>query len=218
MQKYERHLVWSVRLRVFHWLYVLSTAVLLLTGFYIHMPWFGAISEGVEKSPMYMMRFHHVAAGYLFCAVLVMRFWMLGFGTRYEKFSDFAPISKRNLKNLFKTTKLYLYFSNERQYHPRIGHNALAGLAYLTDFIAAIVLGLSGFYLLYPESGVIQALGVGAFGSQAQARFLHHALAWFAVIFIFLHVYIAVWNDVVSREGLISSIFTGRKYFKIDKK
>ncbi|MBU1455638.1 MAG: Ni/Fe-hydrogenase, b-type cytochrome subunit, partial [Proteobacteria bacterium] len=57
-----------------------------------------------------------------------------------------------------------------------------------------------------------QGWGGVIFGSQQQGRFLHHLLMWYFILFAFAHVYMVIWNDLKSPEGLISSIFTGNKF------
>ncbi|MBU1568907.1 MAG: cytochrome b/b6 domain-containing protein, partial [Proteobacteria bacterium] len=104
----------------------------------------------------------------------------------------------------------YSYISDKHD--ERLGHNILAGLAYLFTFIAALFMILSGFYMLYPEAPFWAKWGVMVFGSQQFARYLHHLLMWWFMIFAVIHLYLCVWNDVKEPEGLISSIFTGAKF------
>ena len=54
--------------------------------------------------------------------------------------------------------------------------------------------------------------GVALLGSQQSARFLHHLVMWWFLIFAVIHIYFCVWNDCKNPEGLISSIFSGAKF------
>ena len=207
---YERHQVWSVLLRIFHWGFALSIVVLVTTGVYIHFPWTNTMLLDGSAFPVATMRFIHFIAGFVFTAALLIRLYLLLFGNRQERFWDFVPITPRNIKSLFATLKYYLYLTDEHDH--RLGHNALAGLAYFITFGVAVIQIFSGFYLLYPESMFWQKWGVVLLGPQQQARWIHYLLMWYFVLFAVAHVYIVVWNDIRSKEGLISSIFNGTKY------
>jgi Ni/Fe-hydrogenase 1 B-type cytochrome subunit len=208
--QYERHKAWSVLLRLFHWSFALSIITLLITGLYIHFPWTNTMVIGASSFPVATMRYIHFLAGFVFTAALLTRIYLLIFGNRQERFWDFLPITPRNIKNLFSTIGYYLYLPVEHE--PRAGHNALAGIAYFATFIAAAAQLVSGFFLLYPEMTIWQKYGVQLFGSQQQARGIHYLLMWYFIVFIAVHIYIVIWNDARSKEGLISSIFTGVKY------
>jgi Ni/Fe-hydrogenase 1 B-type cytochrome subunit len=43
-------------------------------------------------------------------------------------------------------------------------------------------------------------------------RFLHHVLTWVFLIFIPIHVYLALRADAVERTGTISSIISGGRF------
>jgi len=94
----------------------------------------------------------------------------------------------------------------------KIGHNVLAGTFYLITFVMALFQLIGGFYLLYPESVVWQKWGLALLGAQQKARYIHYLIMWYFMLFAFIHVYIVIWNDIKSKEGLISSIFNGTKY------
>jgi len=207
---YERHQVWSVLLRIFHWGFALSIVVLVTTGLYIHFPWTNTMLRDGAYYPVATMRYIHFIAGFVFTASLLIRLYLLLFGNRQERFWDFVPITPRNIKNLFATLKYYLYLSDEHD--QRLGHNGLAGLIYFVTLGVALVQILSGFYLLYPESIFWQKWGLQLLGPQQQARWIHYLILWYFVFFAAVHVYIVVWNDIRSKEGLISSIFNGSKY------
>lgn len=207
---YEIKNVWSVLLRLFHWSLVLSIVVLVVTGLYINSPWTNTTLEGSVSFPMATMRYFHFVAGYLFGAAVLVRIFLYLFGNRQERIWDILPVTPRNIKSLFTTLGYYSYISDKHD--DRLGHNVLAGMVYIVTMIAAIFQLTAGFYLLYPESGFWQGLGNGIFGSQQEGRFVHHLLMWYFIIFAFTHVYMVIWNDLKSPEGLVSSMFSGKKF------
>ena len=207
---YEMIYVWSILLRLYHWSLVLSICVLMATGFYINSPWTNTTLEGVGSFPMATMRYYHFLAAYLFTAALLTRLFLYLFGNRQEQIMDILPLTPGNLRSLPTTLCYYSYLSDKHD--ERLGHNALAGPIYLLTIAAASFQILSGFYLLYPESALWQRWAGILFGSQQQGRFLHHLLMWYFILFAFTHIYMVIWNDITSSEGLISSIFTGNKF------
>ncbi len=210
--RYKIGYAWSVLFRLFHWAFALSIVTLVVTGFYIYTPWTNTVLEGSRSFPMATMRYLHFLAGFVFTAAVAVRFYLWIFGNRQEKLWDSAPITPRNIKNLFSTLIYYTYLTDKHD--ERLGHNALAGTAYIITILLAICQLITGFYLLYPESMFWQKWGVFLFGTQQKARFIHHLTMWYFIIFAFFHLYIVIWNDIKAPEGLISSIFTGRKFHK----
>ena len=211
MITYKRVKIWGVLLRLFHWTFALSIFVLLATGYYIHNPFALGPWEGTDSNfLMAKVRFVHFLAGYFFIAALLVRFYLLFFGNKYERFTDFIVLRPRNVVRLFHTLKAYLYIGEHESYG---GHNPLAGTVYLGLLIAAVFMALSGLYMMYPE-GMWASLGVAVFGGQEMARLFHYFLFWAFLIFVIVHLYLVIWNDIFGTEGIISSIFSGRKYLK----
>jgi len=207
---YQTAKVWGVLLRLYHWSLVLSIIILVVTGFYINAPWTNTTIEGSASFPMAAMRNLHFLAAYLFTAAILVRIFLLIFGNRQERIWDFLPVTSRNIKSFFTTLGFYSYISDEHD--ARKGHNALAGISYILTIIAAVFQLIGGFYLLYPESATWQGMGNAIFGSQQEARFIHHLLMWYFLLFAFVHVYIVIWNEIKTPEGLTSSMINGKKF------
>ncbi len=211
MATYEKHHCWSILLRLFHWMFVLSIISLVTTGFYINNPWTNTLIEGGTTSlAMTYMRYIHFIAAYTLSAAVAIRLFLYIFGNKQERILDVLPVTGRNLKNLYRTLLNYSYISDKHD--DRLGHNILAGTSYLITFFAALFMILSGFYMLYPEVSFWQSWGVKLLGSQQGARFLHHCVMWWFMIFAVIHIYFLIWNDNKNPEGLISSMFTGVKF------
>lgn len=213
--RYEQKYAWSILLRLFHWSFALSIIALVVTGFYIDFPWTNTYLEGESTFPVATMRYIHFVAGFVFTGAILARIYLLFFGNRQERFWDFLPVTPKNIANMWHITKFYLYFSDEHR--PRLGHNVIAGIIYLLTFILALLQVVSGFYMLYPESAVWQKWGLLFLGPQQQARHIHYLTMWYFIIFSVVHLYLVIWNDIQSKEGLVSSIFTGTKYLPPDK-
>ncbi len=212
MVLYRRVKVWSILLRIFHWAFALSIVILFATGYYINNPFALGPWEGTPTNfIMAKIRYIHFLAGYVFVGALLLRLYLLIFGNKYERFTDFIILRPRNIRRLFHTIKAYLYLE-EHESHG--GHNPLAGTVYLLVIIMSIFMALSGFYMLYPE-GVWASLGATIFGTQQVARLFHYFLFWVYLIFVMLHLYLVVWNDIFGTEGIISGIFSGKKFLPV---
>ncbi len=212
---YRRVFVWSWALRIFHWTFAISCVVLILTGVYIHYP--PITTKWAEFRPQYLMgtlRYYHFVAAYFFMAALAVRFYLMLFGNRYERFTDFLPINRRNIRSFWRSLKFYLYITDEHEW--RMGHTVLAGTIYFALFVAATVMTLSGLYLLYPDVGWISKMGVFLFGSIQMARFVHYILHWCFIFFVIVHIYIAIWNDFKAPEAIISGAISGSKFLPAD--
>ncbi len=206
----ERHRAWSVLLRLYHWSFALSCMVLLVTGLYIHDPWTNTMQEGSVGFPMAVMRYIHFIAGFVFTSALLARIFLLIFGNKNERVTDFIPVTPKKIKNFFNTIFYYTYLTDDHYHNP--GHNPLAGFTYFLTFFIALAQILSGMYMLYPESAFWQGWGDKLLSSQQEGRFIHYLIMWFFVVFVPVHIYMCIWNDIRKRRGLISSMVNGVKF------
>jgi len=208
--QYENKPVWSVLLRLFHWSLVISIIFLVVTGLYIADPWTNTQQLHTGSFPMADMHYYHFLAGYLFTAAILVRIYLLIFGNKQERLWDFLPVTPSKIASLFRTLARYLYITNSPK--RRLGHNILAGIVYTITFIIAVFQIIGGFFLLYPENGFWQGLGGAIYGTQQYGRLIHHMLMWYFIIFAFVHLYIIIWDEIKSPQGLLSSIIGGTKF------
>lgn len=206
----EKKYAWSVLLRIYHWVLAVSTVFLVVTGFYIHDPWTNTALIENSSFTMGNMRYIHFLAAWFFACSLLIRFYLLFFGNKAERILNFAPLTIRNIKKIGPTIRYYLYMRDH--YDPPLGHGVLAGLFYCLTFIFGIVITLSGFFLLYPESHFYQFWGTMVFGSQQYARFIHHISMWYFLFFAAVHIYLVFWNSIKNPEGMVSSMIDGYKF------
>jgi Ni/Fe-hydrogenase 1 B-type cytochrome subunit len=208
---YEEKHVWSILLRLYHWSLVIALIALTVTGFYINFPWTQTTLEGTGLYPIQTMRNIHVLAGYLFTAAILARLFLLLFGNRQERIMSMLPLNRRNFRNMINAVRAYLYMHDDYT-EVRLGHNILAGTSYILTFTIALFQIISGFYLRLPENTFWQNWGVTLFGNQQYARFIHHLLTWYFIIFTVVHLYLVIWNELKHRDGLISSMLSGNKF------
>lgn len=213
--------LWGAPLRAMHWLAAACILVLIVTGFYVARPYVTTSGEASAHYLMGRMRFlHFTAAAVLVMTGIVRAYWLLA-GNRFERLPALFPFTRRNLRNLGRTTLGYLTLDAKRP--PRyVGHNPLQQLAYTGTYATALVMVVTGF-ALYGQSnpgGPIHVLFGWVpplFGGLQVVRLVHHALTYGFIIFIIFHVYLSVRADYVERAGVVSSILTGGRYIAADE-
>lgn len=212
--------LWEWPIRAMHWVAVVCLILLATTGLYIGRPYF---MTGGEASAHYLMgwvRFvHFSAAAFLVMTALVRTYWLF-MGNRYERLAALFPVRPRDWVNLVKMVKFYLMIEPEKA--PRyLGHNPLQQLSYTAIYAVAALSVATGF-ALYGQSNpgglFFQLFGwLGpALGGMQNVRFVHHVATWAFLIFIPIHVYLAVRADVLEHGGSISSIITGGRFVPSD--
>lgn len=210
-QLYEKY-VWEIPVRVCHWVSMLSIIILSVTGYFIGSPH----TVALESSEFYMgwVRFIHFVVAYLFTVAFLARIYWMFAGNQYASWREFLPfLSERGYRNMVETFKYYT-FVGKKAPHP-VGHNALAGTAYLGVFTLYLVMICTGFALYSehaPQSLLHKLMGwMFALFSNQGMRLTHHLVMWFLIAFAIHHVYSAWLMDIKERGGVISSIFGGYK-------
>lgn len=215
----KEYYVYSPWLRIFHWVMVGSIIVLFFTGLYIGNPFFIG-TQGLEPTyafdmrlSMETIRYAHFAAAYLFMAAFIFRiygfivnkgdrllprFWTMAY---YEGLVD-----------------IFLHYTFFRRHHKPYLRNQLARTSYLAVYFLIAIEAVTGFAMYY----MINPNGLGAwlFGplnhllvDEYIVHLVHHYVAWCIAIFVIVHVYMAVRADFMEKEGEISSMFSGVKFY-----
>lgn len=203
--------------RIFHWVNVLSILALILTGIYIGNPFIGS-SVPEEAYYSYVMgwaRYIHFFAAFIFTANIILRVYWFFKGNKYAKTN---PFKKAFWSDVLETTKFYLFLKNKKKHTP--GHNSLAQLGYIIFIgLGSLIMILTGIYLYFePQFQSIPVAKLGALfgGDSFSVRSFHHIVAWGFIIFMVIHVYLAIREDWLSKNGTISSIFTGYKTEQVE--
>ena len=214
--EYEWVYLWERPLRVMHWLAALCIVVLAVTGLFIGRPYF--VPSGDPRSAYLMgwIRFIHFTSAAVLVMTGIVRLYWLVMGNRFERWSALFPVRGRDFRNLVKVVKFYLMIHPERA--PRyLGHNPLQQFAYTGVYLVAALSVITGFamYGQSDPSGFFYAAFNWVntlFGGQQIVRFVHHVMTWLFLIFIPIHVYLALRADAIERTGTISSIISGGRF------
>jgi len=213
---YGRKYVWELPLRISHWVNAVSIAVLFATGLFIATPALTPPGEAYNNFWMGRMREFHFLFGFaLILGVLIRVYWFF-VGNNYARsgFPMFWKLDwyKAVIGQVIEYTKL------ERG-HIHVGHNSLAGLSYTAFFAMCGFEGVTGM-ALYAESNPggfwdrMVGWTIPLLGGSFRVHTWHHLVAWFIVVFTMFHLYIAIYDTQLYKNGLIDAIIAGPKFYE----
>lgn len=211
--------LFSPGVRICHWVIALSILVLFVTGLYIGDPGFIG-TQGKEPVAavahffsMENIRYLHFMTAAIFCTCLIIRAYLLVTYRGNRLFPNFFT------RNYYKGIgEIVAYYSMLRSEHRPYLRNPLAATAYVTAYIfmvLAAITGLAMYSMINPNSmlaGVFGPINL-LLGNEYNTHMVHHYIAWFFVLFFFVHVYMVVLNDTTEKNGELSSMLSGYKFF-----
>lgn len=212
-----RTYVWQLPVRLSHWLIVLSILVLSGTGLYIGHPFMTVSGEARQSFVMGWIKTIHLYAAAVFACAVVMRVIWFFTGNRYAKWQELIPVHADRRRAFLPTVSFYMFL--RRKPPAVVGHNPLAGAAYVLVFGLYALAILSGLTLFAPYAQVGSPLRwfIGLepyFGGLQTARWLHHVVMWLLLGFAVHHVYSSVLMSVSEGTGTMESIFSGYKFIE----
>lgn len=218
MEKMVSAYVWEWPVRITHWVNFLAILILSVTGLYIGSP--KTLALDPSQYVMGWVRLVHFVAGYIFAISVLSRIAWAFIGNKYASWRVFVPfLSPEGRRHMKETFLFYTFFRREVPH--AIGHNALAGTAYLAVFFLYLVMTFTGFalYSEYAPAGFMHH----AFGwlfllfTNQGMRLVHHCVMWLLLAFAIHHVYSAWLMDVKEKSGVMSSIFGGYKSVQVEE-
>lgn len=215
--------VYELPVRLWHWINAGATLALVVTGYLIASPLPTISGEASDYYLMGWLRLIHFVAGYVFGIGLLARIYWAVAGNRYATEIFYIPIwSRKWTDDLIHQIRWTLFLSSRPMKFE--GHNPLAHLAMFTMFVVpSVFLALTGF-ALYAEAKekdewlhIAFSWFIALFPNTQDLRTWHHVGMWVLIWFIIVHVYIAVREDIMSRQSLISTMVGGERMFKDDQ-
>ncbi len=217
--------VYEVPVRLWHWINALAIVVLCVTGYFIGSPPPSMqIAEATHQFVFGYIRFAHFAAGLILTVGFLGRIYWAIFGNHHARQLFYLPIfNGRWWKEVWFEIRWYLFL--EQQPKKYIGHNPLAQLAmffFITLGVSFMIVtglalyseGLGHESLLYAMFGWVFTL----FGGNSHVvHTLHHLGMWWIVIFMIVHIYVAIREDIMSRQSIVSTMISGHRTFKDDR-
>jgi Ni/Fe-hydrogenase 1 B-type cytochrome subunit len=222
---YKRVYVWEKPVRFFHWLTVLATITLIITGFVIANP--PALNLNVEATNSYwfgIVRVVHFITAYILIANLIFRLYWSFAGNYFANWRWFIPYTKKGLQNILHVLKVDIFLMKDKEhklYNISIGHNYLAAFSYTIMTLFFLLQVATGLALMAPMSTwwfpkmfewIIPMLG-----GDIAVRYIHHIVTWLFIAFIVVHVYLVLFHDYVEARGEASAMISGFKFVRAER-
>lgn len=215
--------VYQAPVRLWHWVNALCILVLGITGYLIGSPLPTVAGEASEHFMMGYIRFAHFAAAYVFAVGFIGRiYWALvGNHTSRELFT--LPFWRASFwKELLHEIRWYAFIEKEPKKY--VGHNPLAHLTMVVVMtVGGLLMVLTGFALYSEQSGQgswqdsLFGWLIPLVGQSQDVRLWHHWGMWIIVVFVMVHVYVAIREDIMSRQSMISTMISGWRMFKDER-
>lgn len=212
--------VYETPVRLWHWINAACILLLAVTGYFIGSPLPTMPGEASANFLMGYIRFVHFAAAFVFAIGFVGRMYWALVGNHHAKQLFRLPIFDREFwRGALFELRWYLFL--EKEPHKYIGHNPLAQVfMFLMFTLGSIFMIFTGFALYSEgqgEGGWMDKLFgwvIPFFGQSQDVHTLHHLGMWYILLFVMAHVYVAVREDIMSRQSLISTMVSGWRMFK----
>jgi Ni/Fe-hydrogenase 1 B-type cytochrome subunit len=212
--------VYEAPVRIWHWVNALAITVLAITGYFIGSPLPTQPGEASAHFLMGYLRFAHFAAGYLLAVGLLGRIYWAIVGNHHARELFWVPVFQASYwRDLGGMLKWYAFLS------PRpgrfVGHNPLARFAMVFGFVLITLFMITTGFALYGEGAQMgswqeRLFGwvIPLFGQSQDVHTWHHLGMWALVVFVILHVYAAIREDIMGRSSVVSTMISGHRTFK----
>jgi Ni/Fe-hydrogenase 1 B-type cytochrome subunit len=215
--------VYEAPLRLWHWITVFSIFTLCVSGYFIGSPLPTQPGEASDNYLMGYIRFAHFAAGYIVSIAFIGRIYWAFVGNSHAKELFMPRIHDPEFwEGVWHEMSWYLFL--EKTPRKYIGHNPMGQLAMFIFFVLGMIFMIITGFALYGEglgqgSWADQLFGwvIPLFGQSQDVHTWHHVGMWYLITFIMIHVYVAVREDIMSRQSLISTMIGGWRMFKDDR-
>ncbi len=172
-----------------HWINLCCMALLILTGFLIHFPFWAALT-GVARGL-------HVFCGivlFLNCIVRIVLAFLLTSaptgGTRnmVRDYKTWLP-QKDNRHQLIPWVKYYLFIKKDHPLSAKLG--VPQKISYLGVAFLIIIMAYTGFCLWIPTSEwTLFAAGTNLVGGMMSMRIIHYFMMFVFICFSMIHIYL----------------------------
>ncbi|MGD9831945.1 MAG: Ni/Fe-hydrogenase, b-type cytochrome subunit [Piscinibacter sp.] len=213
--------VYEAPVRVWHWINALSLVVLAISGYFIGSPLPTMPGEASANYLMGYIRFAHFAAGYLFLVGLAGRLYWAFVGNHHARELFTLPVFNRIYwREVITMLKWYAFLIPRPSRY--VGHNPLARAAMFFGFLFISLFMIVTGFALYGEGTqpgswahtLFTSWVIPLFGQSQDVHTWHHLGLWGMVIFVILHVYAAIREDIMGRQSMVSTMISGYRTFK----
>ena len=212
--------VYEAPVRIWHWVNALAITVLAITGYLIGSP---LPTQPGEASANYLMgyiRFAHFAAGYVLAVGLLGRIYWAVVGNHHARELFWVPIFQRAYwAEMLGMLKWYAFIAPRPGRY--VGHNPLARFAMAFGFLLLAIFQVVTGFALYGEGSQMgswqeRLFGwvIPLFGQSQDVHTWHHLGMWGLIVFVIVHVYAAIREDIMGRSSVVSTMISGHRTFK----
>lgn len=216
--------VYEAPVRLWHWVNALAIVVLMVTGYLIGspLPSMGT-GEAYDQFIFGYIRFAHFAAGMILTVGFFGRLYWAAVGNHHARQLFYVPFWRRDYWSevLFE---LRWYMFLEREPKKYVGHNPLAQLAMFFFITIGLSFMIVTGWALYAEGtgqgsvpDLLAGWVLGLVQNSQRLHTLHHLGMWWIVIFMIVHIYVAIREDIMSRQSIVSTMISGHRTFKDDR-
>lgn len=216
--------VYEVPVRLWHWINAAAILILIATGWFIASPLPSMqIAEATHQFVMGYIRFAHFAAAQVLTVVFFGRIYWALVGNHHSKQMFYLPVlNARWWKEVVFELRWYLFLEKEPKKY--VGHNPLAQIAMFFFMTLGITFMLLTGWALYAEGAgqgslpdLVMGWLIGLVGNTQILHSVHHLGMWAIVVFMIIHIYAAIREDIMSRQSMVSTMISGHRTFKDDR-
>ncbi len=224
VHKEEAVYVYEAPVRIWHWVQVFAIFALGVTGYLIGSP---PPSLGGEASDWFLfgwIRYIHFVSAWIVIVGFVFRLYWAFVGNPHAREIFLPPVWRASFwGGVWHEILWYAMVAKEpRKY---TGHNPLAVITMHVMYVWGIVFMIVTGLALYGEgTGMgswqyewFSSWVIPLFGQSQDVHTWHHLGMWVIVCFVIVHIYVAVREDIMSRQSIISSMISGWRLFKDDR-
>ena len=212
--------IYEAPVRIWHWINVLAITVLCVTGYFIGSP---PPTQPGDTSANFLMgyiRFAHFSAAYIFTIGMLGRILWAFVGNQHAREMFSVPIfHSAYWKEDASMVRWYAFLSPRP--HRYVGHNPVARmLMFFVFFLVSIFMIVTGFALygegLQAGSWADRLFGwvIPLFGQPQDVHTWHHLGMWAIIIYVILHVYASIREDIMGRQSVIGTMISGYRTFR----
>jgi Ni/Fe-hydrogenase 1 B-type cytochrome subunit len=220
----ESTYVYEAPVRLWHWITAFCICALVPTGYLIGAPPPSIGGEATNSFLFGWIRAIHFVSAMLLIAIFVVRVYWVFVGNHHAR-TIFLPAvwSGAWWRGLVGQVKYYLFLRE----HPEryVGHNPLAQAAMFGNFLVAQVLLIVTGLGLYAQGygwgstwmnlfGWVTVL----FGTPQAVRTAHHLAMWYMLLFIMVHFYMVIREDIMSQGTVFGVMGSGVRMWKGEPK
>lgn len=215
--------VYEAPVRIWHWVTAICIVLLCVTGYFIGQPPGSVTGEASYHFFFGWIRLIHFGAGLTLAVFMVLRIYWFLVGNHHAKELFLPPVwSKKWWGEVWHEIRWYTFTTDRPKKY--IGHNPLAQIAMFTLFLLpCLVIILTGLALYAEGQGIdswwYSAFGwvITMFGNSFVVHTIHRVCMWIIICFSTIHIYLAIREDIMSRQSLVSTMISGWRYFKDDR-